>query len=66
MPRLRAYNDFGPSDLKLGSEHVRARKEAEELDLGYFLAAYAQAIRRGLRWLESSERPDFICSRSDG
>jgi hypothetical protein len=60
-----AHSDCSPSDFKLGSEHGRAKKMAEEIDLGYFLAAYAQATRRTLRCLESSERPDFICAKSD-
>jgi hypothetical protein len=66
MPKLKAYNDFDRSDLKLGSEHVRAKKTAEEMDLQYFLAAYARTNLGSIYCLESSERPDFICARSDG
>ena len=38
----------------------------EEIELEYFLDAYFLSGTRELAVLSSSERPDFICSASDG
>jgi len=63
MPRIAALIES--FSLKLGAEHVRAKKLVEEIELEYFLEAYSLGTRE-LAVLSSSERPDFICSASDG
>lgn len=46
--------------------HERAKKEDESEALDYFLEAYEQVTGEPFSLLETSERPDFICERSDG
>jgi hypothetical protein len=44
----------------------RAKKEAEEESLRYFLEAYEGVTGQSIEVIEISERPDFICVRKDG
>jgi hypothetical protein len=64
MPRVQA--EPFEKMLGLGSESDRAKKTVEEIELQYFIAAYSGATKEGLSVIEPSERPDFVCSRSDG
>jgi hypothetical protein len=66
MPKVRAdILDEGPR-LKLGRESDLAKKMVEEIELGYFLRAYRDAVGQELSVCDSKESPDFVCNRPDG
>ena len=44
----------------------RIKKESEDESLGYFLEVYESIIGESFKSIESSERPDFLCTRQDG
>lgn len=44
----------------------RINKESEAESLGYFLEAYETIIGESFMSVKSSERPDFIATRTDG
>jgi hypothetical protein len=66
MPRIEAILTDSTNTRGLGRENDRTKKMHEEMEVQYFFSAHAQATGERLSVIESSERPDFICARSDG